>query len=198
VAAGASVLAAGLVIGAVLLVVGLQMGKAAAPAAPVGMSQLSADQKRTCPTCNRVLLPTMATCPFCSPAVKHDAGGTDQGVSVAAAQAAAGAPPAAPAAPAAPGSAFLDILDGSMQGQRVSLSQQPTTLGRAPDNMICIKDASVSSHHARFDFYQGKYFLSDLQSSNGTYVNNTRIEQTQLNNQDMIAFGSTRVVIHCG
>ena len=99
---------------------------------------------------------------------------------------------------AAPGQAFLDILDGSMQGQRLPLGQQPTTLGRAPDNMICLKDPSVSSHHSRIDFYQGKFFLSDLQSSNGTYVNNARIEQAQLNNQDVISFGSTRVVIHCG
>jgi len=110
-----------------------------------------------------------------------------------------GAPPGTPALPPVQaGMAFLDVIDGSLKGQRLPLGQQPMTVGRAPDNNFVLKDPSVSSHHARLDFYQGKYFLSDLQSSNGTYVNNARIEQTQINHQDLVAFGSTRVIVSIG
>jgi hypothetical protein len=154
---------------------------------------MPADAKK-CPQCARVLLPTMKECPFCAPQVKQNAGGTDQAVPALGAAVA----PAAPAGEAMPaGTAYLDVLDGSMKGQRMVLSQQPMTIGRADDNAICLKDPSVSSHHARVDFYQGKYYISDLQSSNGTYVNNQRVEQAQLNNQDVVALGSTRVIINC-
>jgi hypothetical protein len=185
-----------LVLGIILLIVGLSSGKgagAAAAAPATGPTKTApTPATRTCPTCNRQLMPTMASCPFCAQKTAGAGGDTGQAVpAVAGGGAAAGGP-----APAA-GSAYLDVIDGTMKGQRLTLGQAPTTIGRAPDNSICIKDPSVSSHHARIDFYQGKYFISDLQSSNGTYVNNARVEQAQLKNQDLVALGSTRCIISC-
>ncbi len=195
---GVATLASLVVVGVILLVVGLvakpvdggppatmpgevSTVKGGAPQGAAGQpTPMPADQQR-CPSCNRVLLPTMASCPFCTP-VKAGAGDTDQ---------------QRPSQPPS-GTAYLDVIDGALKGQRVQSGQEPMTIGRAPDNTVCFKDPSVSSHHARIDFYQGKYFLSDLQSSNGTYVNNARIEQAQLNHQDLIALGSTRVIMNCG
>jgi len=103
-------------------------------------------------------------------------------------------PPPIPTGPAAP-TRCLEFIDGPLRGQRHELSEAPVTVGRAVDNSICLQDPSVSSHHARIDFFQGKYFVSDQRSSNGTYVNNQRIDQAQLNSNDILAFGASRVVV---
>jgi pSer/pThr/pTyr-binding forkhead associated (FHA) protein len=141
-----------------------------------------------------VLLPTMATCPFCNPsAVKAEE--ATQAAQYAATPEAFGTPPGFQVTP---GVACLEIVEGPNRGQRVDLGTGSITVGRAPDNVVVIKDPSVSSHHARIDFYQGKYFLSDLKSSNGTYVNNTRIEQVPLNHKDLVVMGSSRFIVNLG
>jgi predicted Ser/Thr protein kinase len=194
---GAVILGALFAVGATLLVLGLVGGGggAAAPAregAVPGEATLTpGPDKRTCPTCNRVLLPSMRSCPFCAPSpVKAD-------------EATSEAKPApSPERIVTPpgfnvaGKAFIEIIDGPNRGQRLDLNEQPITIGRAPDNMVVIKDPAVSSHHARIDYYQGKYFFSDLQSSNGTYINNTRIEQTQIKHRDVIVMGGSRMLVN--
>jgi pSer/pThr/pTyr-binding forkhead associated (FHA) protein len=137
----------------------------------------------------------MAACPFCAPPPEKAADPTRLGAAPAPAPA---APPPAAAPVGVPTQPYLDIIEGSNRGMRIDLGPQPITIGRAPDNSVCIKDASVSSHHARIDFYQGKYFLSDLQSSNGTYINNARIEQSQLKNSDVVVMGGSRMIVHLG
>jgi predicted Ser/Thr protein kinase len=121
-------------------------------------------------------------------------GGSSGGGATSPSTAAAAPPPAATTAPA--GAKCLEIIDGPNRGMRIDLLDQPITVGRAPGNTITISDPSVSSHHARIDPYNGKFYLSDLQSSNGTYVNNARVEQQELKKGDLIALGASRIVVH--
>jgi pSer/pThr/pTyr-binding forkhead associated (FHA) protein len=58
------------------------------------------------------------------------------------------------------------------------------TLGRGQENTIRLDDLSVSRHHARIAYRQGGYWLSDLGSMGGTWVDGTR-----LNAPRRIAFG---------
>src|SRR2546430_11371645 len=64
------------------------------------------------------------------------------------------------------------------------------TIGRAPDNMIVIRDSSVSSHHAQLQLVGETYRLKDLDSTNGTRVNGIPTTETALRFDDRIRFGA--------
>ncbi len=71
------------------------------------------------------------------------------------------------------------------------LVDEVITLGRVPDNMIQVEDASVSSRHAQLNVIEGgNYHLQDLGSTNGTRVNGAPVGEAPLRNGDRIRFGS--------
>ncbi|MDO4594851.1 MAG: FHA domain-containing protein [Tissierellia bacterium] len=64
------------------------------------------------------------------------------------------------------------------------------TIGRDDRNSICIKDKFMSKFHARIVKDEGMYFLEDLNSANGTYLNGERIEDAiELQSDDIINIG---------
>ncbi len=54
-------------------------------------------------------------------------------------------------------------------------SQPELTLGRESSCELVIPDETVSSHHARLRYHHGQWWLEDLQSTNGTFLNNERM-----------------------
>jgi pSer/pThr/pTyr-binding forkhead associated (FHA) protein len=81
------------------------------------------------------------------------------------------------------------------------LTQQPLTLGRQPDNTLVLADPEVSGHHAIISWQSeaNLYILQDLNSTNGTYVNERRVEEPQLLRQgDMIRMGNTVMSVQLG
>jgi pSer/pThr/pTyr-binding forkhead associated (FHA) protein len=77
-------------------------------------------------------------------------------------------------------------------GQEIThdLPEDTTTIGRRPDNSLQIEDASVSSHHAEIFFENNAFFVKDLGSTNGTYLNGGQIKKAPLNHDDELRFGS--------
>jgi len=69
------------------------------------------------------------------------------------------------------------------------LAEDLTTIGRLSDNTIQIEDPSVSSHHAEIDFSGGQYQLRDLDSTNGTRVNDKSFKEGPLHDGDRVRFG---------
>jgi pSer/pThr/pTyr-binding forkhead associated (FHA) protein len=63
------------------------------------------------------------------------------------------------------------------------------TVGRAASNDIVVDNLAVSSFHARIVCENGVFTLEDLNSTNGTFVNDQRISQATLNNNDSIMIG---------
>jgi pSer/pThr/pTyr-binding forkhead associated (FHA) protein len=63
------------------------------------------------------------------------------------------------------------------------------TIGRGVDNNLVIGEQSVSLHHATFSKTSGRFWLTDLGSSNGTYVNGQRITETTIEIGDIVSFG---------
>jgi pSer/pThr/pTyr-binding forkhead associated (FHA) protein len=63
------------------------------------------------------------------------------------------------------------------------------TIGRKPDNDIHIDNPVVSSHHAHVIRRDGKVFLEDLNSTNGTYVNQKKVAKLPLKHKDKIVIG---------
>lgn len=86
-------------------------------------------------------------------------------------------PATAPAAPAprTPQAGELVFLDGPLRGRRLTLRNQPITIGRDSDSGLVLHDDYVSSYHARLSPSGSGWVLEDLGSTNGTYVGGRRI-----------------------
>ena len=78
--------------------------------------------------------------------------------------------------------------DGTKQDLILRIGED-TTIGRHPNCSLTISQPSVSRRHARLWFDQGVWFVEDLQSSNGTFVNNRRINRAQLTEGDELRCG---------
>ena len=63
------------------------------------------------------------------------------------------------------------------------------TIGRQQDNTIVLDNPRVSSYHARIDKTGSEYILTDLQSTNGTFVNNENVVSQKLQHGDRISIG---------
>jgi serine phosphatase RsbU (regulator of sigma subunit)/pSer/pThr/pTyr-binding forkhead associated (FHA) protein len=73
------------------------------------------------------------------------------------------------------------------EGQRLALDSDRNTLGRNPDCQVVIPVTSVSREHAQILRIQGRFYIEDLKSRNGTFVNNQQINsRTLLHNNDLI------------
>ena len=69
------------------------------------------------------------------------------------------------------------------------LTDETITIGRAPENMIVLDEASVSGRHAQLERSGDVYRLKDLDSTNGTRVNNETIAEVTLRIGDRLRFG---------
>ena len=79
--------------------------------------------------------------------------------------------------------------------REVPLSNSPVTIGRAPDNDICIDNLAVSNYHARVFSDSGRLQVEDLKSLNGTFLNGTKVNKEWLNSGDVILVGKHSVVL---
>jgi pSer/pThr/pTyr-binding forkhead associated (FHA) protein len=73
--------------------------------------------------------------------------------------------------------------------KEVPLGSRPVTIGRAPDNDMAIDNLAVSDYHARVYTEAGHLVVEDLNSLNGTFVNEMRIERAMLRDGDVIQVG---------
>lgn len=89
--------------------------------------------------------------------------------------------------------ACLIIIRGKPQGHRFFLTQDEMTLGRDPGADIVLSDQSISRKHARVYKEDGKVKIVDLGSSNGSFVNDKKIEANEpvtLAKEDMLKLGN--------
>ncbi len=93
--------------------------------------------------------------------------------------------------------ARLTLQNGALGGHSYLFHQDVTTIGRTNGNDLIIAGRTVSRRHARLWFDNGSWFMEDLQSANGTQVNNIRVYQpVTLNDGDVICFGDEVVVFN--
>ncbi len=93
------------------------------------------------------------------------------------------------AAPPAPPEAYLQL------GEEPPLRLRPVTaLGRAEDNTLVLDDPFVSAHHALVLWREERWWLEDLESHNGTFLNGERLTAARpLTSGDRIRLGETRL-----
>src|SRR5208283_3723010 len=76
--------------------------------------------------------------------------------------------------------AKLVILTQGMTGRAHELNVDRTTIGRVEDNTFQIADPSVSSHHCEVLLRGGEVLIRDLNSTNGSFINNAQITESVL------------------
>lgn len=69
----------------------------------------------------------------------------------------------------------LVVVEGPLQGTVIPLGEEQVTIGRAPDSTLVIEDDYASSRHARVYPTEGAWVVEDLGSTNGTWIDRTRI-----------------------
>ena len=92
----------------------------------------------------------------------------------------------------------LTVLFEKLRGKTFEIDKDQMSIGRRDGMDICIKDSSLSGHHADIIRAEqnGKtvYILRDNDSTNGTRINNVPITEQVLKNSDLILFGGVEVL----
>jgi hypothetical protein len=92
----------------------------------------------------------------------------------------------------------LVILNQGMTGRTFELNVERITVGRVEDNTFQIADGSVSSHHAEILLRGNDIIIRDLNSTNGTFINNEKISEMLLKPGQTLRFGQVELKIDDG
>src|SRR6184192_290178 len=89
----------------------------------------------------------------------------------------------------------LSLMFDNKIMKEVPVGSRPVTIGRSPDNDLPVDNLAVSNYHARVYFEAGRLVVEDLDSLNGTFVNDLRIERATLHDGDRIWIGKHHVKV---
>lgn len=94
--------------------------------------------------------------------------------------------------------AYLEGLEGLEPASTFPL-EEINLIGRAIDNTLILNESTVSGYHARLSFQRDQWWLEDLGSRNGTFVNELPIsEPIVITYGDVLGFGNTRLRLVSG
>jgi hypothetical protein len=174
--------------------------KAKGGAAKVGNGQKKAakmglfSKKKKCPSCSEKLHASWDQCPYCgwseaapaaAPAAPQGGGGGGQGkMRTMAIDMGGGGGGVATGS----GVGWLVPLDGPQTGELFQLKGR-AVVGTAGDCDAVMKDPSISGRHAEFMSTSQGFRVNDLGSTNGTYVNDKRVTNSDLIDNDTIRLG---------
>ena len=78
--------------------------------------------------------------------------------------------------------------------KEIPLDEPQLTIGRKPDNDLVIDNPAVSGHHARVVKEEGGFFIEDLGSTNGTFLNDAKVQKQKLKNTDRVSVGKHSLI----
>ena len=81
--------------------------------------------------------------------------------------------------------------DSRSLGKRFVLERDLLTLGRGQENVVVLDNDSVSRRHCRIEKRNAAWYVVDLDSTNGTYVNDDQVKEYQLRRGDQMKVGDT-------
>lgn len=70
---------------------------------------------------------------------------------------------------------YLFVTAGPLSGTKIDLGDRPVLIGRANDSTLVLADDYASSRHARLTPQDGDWYVEDLGSTNGTYLDRTKV-----------------------
>jgi serine phosphatase RsbU (regulator of sigma subunit) len=75
---------------------------------------------------------------------------------------------------------YIVVKEGSESGKRQEIGPAPISVGRHADNRFALADPFVSGHHCMITFESGQLWVTDLDSSNGTFIDDQPVQQRTL------------------
>lgn len=91
--------------------------------------------------------------------------------------------------------AKLSLMFEEKLVKEVPVGSRPVSIGRSPDNDLPIDNLAISNYHARVYFEAGRLVVEDLDSLNGTFVNDLRVERSTLRDGDSIWIGKHHIKV---
>ncbi|MCX7845556.1 MAG: FHA domain-containing protein [Dictyoglomaceae bacterium] len=85
--------------------------------------------------------------------------------------------------------AYLIIKHGLERGKDFKIQKEETNIGREEENDVVFSHPTVSRFHARIIREGENYFIEDLNSANGTFVNGIKVKKELLHDNDILQFG---------
>lgn len=86
----------------------------------------------------------------------------------------------------------LVVVAGALAGTSINLGEAPVTIGRANDSTLVLTDDYASTRHARLFPRDGEWFVEDLGSTNGTFLDRAKVTQpTPVGQRTPIRIGKT-------
>jgi len=95
--------------------------------------------------------------------------------------------------------AWIVVLNGAQKGEDFRLLEGKNTLGNAAASNITLSDPAVSAEHASINYKDGKFVITDLDSTNGTFINDDSepLARVDLRDNDVIRVGETSLKFKC-
>ncbi len=86
-------------------------------------------------------------------------------------------------------------LTGDQKGEDFRIREGPNTIGSAPDADIKLRDSAISGKHASLRYKDEKFTITDLDSTNGTFLNDRTdpIAREELKDNDIVRMGEVRL-----
>jgi hypothetical protein len=89
---------------------------------------------------------------------------------------------------------YATLIELNGMGTKHVIQQTAIRIGRGADNNIRLMNDSISSHHAEIHRRrEGDFYIVDLASTNGVFVNEEKVYQGELRNNDIIELGEVRL-----
>jgi hypothetical protein len=94
---------------------------------------------------------------------------------------------------------WLVALNGAQKGEDFRLRDGKNALGSDAKSEIPLRDPAVSGKHASISYKDGKFVITDLDSTNGTFVNDDPepVARVELKDNDVIRVGETALKFKC-
>src|SRR5215217_6477857 len=88
----------------------------------------------------------------------------------------------------------LAAISGKLKGAIFAINEETLVIGRESAANLCIADASVSRRHSQIEKKESGFVLTDLESLNGTFVNDVPVKSRLLEHGDRVRIGDSQFV----
>jgi pSer/pThr/pTyr-binding forkhead associated (FHA) protein len=94
--------------------------------------------------------------------------------------------------------AYVDVIGGPDAGTTHPITMVHTLIGRGPEADIRVRDESASRRHASILYAEGEFRVRDEQSSNGTFLNGSKVVEYAIRDRDKLLVGDSLLQFHLG